>query len=89
MEVEKQQFKPDMEQQSGSTLGKEYVKADPFQIGKRAHQGCILSPCLFNIYTGYIMRNTWLDEAQDEIKIARINISNLSYLNDTNPHGRN
>ena len=54
-----------------------------FQIGKRVCQGCILSPCLFNLYAEYIMRNTGLDEAQDGIKIARRNISNLRYADDT------
>ena len=57
--------------------------ADWFQIGKGVHQGCILSSCLFNIYAEYIMRNTGLDEAQAEIKIARRNINNLRYANDT------
>ena len=47
---------------------------DWFQIGKGVHQGCILPPCLFNLYTEYIMRNARLDEAQAEIKIARRNI---------------
>ena len=47
---------------------------DWFQIGKATHQGCILSPCLFNLYTEYIMRNAGLEEAQAEIKIARRNI---------------
>ena len=51
--------------------------ADRFQIGKGVHQGCILSPCLFNLYAEYIMRNTGLEEAQAGIKIARRNISNL------------
>ena len=50
---------------------------DWFQIGKGVHQGCILSPCLFNFYAEYIMKNTWLDEAQGGIKIARRNINNL------------
>ena len=56
---------------------------DWFQIGKGVRQGCILSPCLFNIYEEYIMRNTGLDEAQAGIKIARRNINNLRYANDT------
>ena len=54
-----------------------------FQIGKRVHQGCILSPCLFNLYTEYIMRNAGLEEAQAGIKIARRNINNLRYADDT------
>ena len=55
---------------------------DWFQIGKRVHQGCILSPCLFNLYTEDFMRNAGLDEAQAGIKIARININNLRYADD-------
>ena len=58
---------------------------DWFQIGKGAHQGCILSPCLFNFYAEYIMRNTGLEEAQAGIKIARRNINNLRYADDTTP----
>ena len=54
-----------------------------FQIGKGVHQGCILSPCLFNFYAEYIMRNAALDEAQTGIKIARRNINNLRYMDDT------
>ena len=54
-----------------------------FQIGKEGHQGCILSACLFNLYAEHIMKNTGLDEAQAGIKIARINIYNLSYADDT------
>ena len=50
---------------------------DWFHIGKGVHQGCILSPCLFNLYAEYIMRNVRLDEAQAGIKIARRNINNL------------
>ena len=57
--------------------------ADWFQIGKGVHQGCILSPCLFNLYAEYIMRNSVLEEAQAEIKIARRNINNLRYADDT------
>ena len=56
---------------------------DWFQIGKGVHQGCILSPCLFNLYTDYIMRNVGLEGAQSGIKIARRNINNLRYADDT------
>ena len=56
---------------------------DWFQIGKGVCQGCILSPCLFNLYAEYIMRNATLDEAQAGIKIARRNISSLRYADDT------
>ena len=56
---------------------------DWFQIGNGVCQGCILSPCLFNIYAEYIMRNAELDEAQAGIKIARRNINDLRYVNDT------
>ena len=56
---------------------------DWFQIGKGVHQGCILSPCLFNLYAECIMRNTGLEEAEAGIKIARRNISNLRYADDT------
>ena len=56
---------------------------DWFQIGKGVHQGCILSPCLFNLYTEYIMQNSGLDEAQAGIKIARRNINNLRYADNT------
>ena len=56
---------------------------DWLQIGKGIHQGCILSPCLFNLYPEYIMRNPWLDEAQAGIKIAGGNINNLRYGDDT------
>ena len=56
---------------------------DWFQIGKRVHQGCILSPCLFNFYAENIMRNAGLDEAQTGIKTARRNINNLRYADDT------
>ena len=56
---------------------------DWFQIGKRVRQGCILSPCLFNLYSEYIMRNAVLDEAQAGIKIAGRNIDNLRYADDT------
>ena len=56
---------------------------DWFQTRKGVHQGCILSPCLFNIYAEYIMQNAWLDEAQAGIKTARRNINNLRYADDT------
>ena len=56
---------------------------DWFQIGKGVCQGCILSPCLFNLYAEYIMRNTGLEEAQAGIKIAGTNINNLRYADDT------
>ena len=56
---------------------------DWFKIGKGVCQGCILSPCLFNLYAEYIMRNSGLDEAQAGIKIARRNIINLIYADDT------
>ena len=58
-------------------------KTDWFQIGKGVCQGCILSPCLFELYAEYIMRNAGLDEAQTGIKIARRNTNNLRYANDT------
>ena len=54
-----------------------------FQIGKGVHQGCILSPCLFNFYAEYIVRNAGLEEAQAGIKIARRNINCLRYADDT------
>ena len=71
MQVKKQQLELDMEQQTG------------FQLGKRVRQGCILSPCLFNFYTEFIMRNAGLDEAQAGIKIAERNINNLRYSDDS------
>ena len=56
---------------------------DWFQIGKGVCQGCILSPCLFNFYADYIMRNTGLEETQAGIKIAGRNINNIRYADDT------
>ena len=70
MQVRKQQLK-----RHGTT--------DWFQIGKGVRQGCILSPYLFNFYAEYIMRNAGLEEAQAGIKIARRNINNLKYADDT------
>ena len=58
-------------------------KMNWFQIGKGVHQVCILSPCLFNLYAQYIMRNARLDEAQAGVKIAGRNINNLRYADDT------
>ena len=71
MEVRKQQ----LEQRHGTT--------DWFQMGKGVQQGCILFPCLFKLYAEYIIRNTGLEEAQAGIKIARRNINNLRYADDT------
>ena len=71
MQVRKQQLELDMEQQTCSKSGKELC------------QGCILSPCLFNFYAEYIMRNAGLEEAQAGIKTARRNINNLRYADDT------
>ena len=72
VQVKKQQLEPDMELQTGSKLGKEYIKAV-----------CILSPCLFNLYAEYIMWNARLDEARTGIKIVRRNINNFRYADDT------
>ena len=66
-----------------ATIRTGHGTTDWFQIGKGVHQGCILSPCLFNLYAEYIMRNVRLEEAQAEIKIAGRNINNLRYANDT------
>ena len=66
-----------------ATVRTGYGTADWFQIRRGVCQGCILSPCLFNLYAEYIMRNAGLDEAQGGIKIARRNINNLRYADDT------
>ena len=66
-----------------ATVRTGYGATDGFQIGKGVHQVCILSPCLFNVYEEYIMRNAGLEEAQAGIKIARRNINNLRYADDT------
>ena len=65
-----------------ATVRTGHVTTDWFQIGKGVRQGCILSPCLFNLYAEYIMRNAWLEEAQAGIKIRR-NINNLRYADAT------
>ena len=65
------------------TVSTGHGTTDWFKIGKGIHQGCILSPCLFNLYAEYIMRNDGLEEAQAGIKIARRNINNLQYADDT------
>ena len=66
-----------------ATVRTGHETTDWFQIGKGVHQGYILSPCLFNLYTGYIMQNAGLGEAQAGIKIAKRNINNLRYADDT------
>ena len=67
--------------QSGNT--RPHGTTDWFQIGKGIRQGCILSPCLFDLYAEYIMRNAGLDEAEAGIKIAGRNTNNLRYADDT------
>ena len=66
-----------------ATVRTGYGRTDWFQIGKGVHQGCILPPCLFNLYTEYFRLNARLDEAQVGIRIARRNINNLRYAADT------
>ena len=66
-----------------ATVRTGHGKTDWFQIGKRVRQGCILSPCLFNLYAEYIMRNVGLEEAQAGIKIIGRNMNNLRYADDT------
>ena len=65
------------------TVRTEHGTTDWFQVGKGVRQGCILPPCLFNLYAEYIMRNAGLEETQAGIKIARRNINNLRYADDT------
>ena len=65
-----------------ATVRTRHGTTDWFQIGKEACQGCILSPCLFNLYAEYIMRNAGMDEAQAGIMIAGKNINNLRYADD-------
>ena len=66
-----------------ATVRNGHGKTDGFQTGKGVHQGCILSPCLLNLYAAYILRNTGLEDAQAGIKIAGRNINNLRYADDT------
>ena len=66
-----------------ATVGTEHGTWDWFQVGKGVHQGCILSPCLFNLHAEYTMRNSILDEAKAGIKISGRNINNLRYADDT------
>ena len=66
-----------------ATIRPGHVTTDWFQIGKGVSQGCILSPCLFNLHSEYMMRNARLDEAQAVIKISEGNINNLTYADDT------
>ena len=66
-----------------ATVRTRHETTDCFKIGKGVRQGCILSPCLFNLYAEYIMRNAGLDQAQAGIKISRRNIDNLRYADDT------
>ena len=66
-----------------ATVRTEHGTMDWFQIGKGVHHGCILSPCLFNLYAEYMMRNAGLGEAQAGIKIFGVNINNLRYADDS------
>ena len=66
-----------------ATVRTEHGTTDWFKIGKRVHQGCILSPCLSDLYAEYIMTNARLDETQAGIKIARRNVNNLRFVDDT------
>ena len=71
-----------------STVRTGHGTTDWFQTGKGVCQGCILSPCLFNFYAEYMMRNAGLEETQAGIKIARRNINNLRYADDTTLMGK-
>ena len=66
-----------------ATVRTGHGKTDWFQTGRGVCQGCILSPCLFNLYADYVMRNAGLDDAQAGIRVARRNINNLRYADDT------
>ena len=66
-----------------ATVRTRHGTMDWFKTGKGVHEGCILSPCLFNLYAEYVMQNASLDESQAGIQIARRNINNLMYANDT------
>ena len=67
----------------GATVRTGHGKTDQLLIGRGVHQGCILSPCLFNLYAEYIMQNAGLDEAQAGVKIAGRNINNLTHADDS------
>ena len=71
-----------------ATVRNGHGATDWFQIGNGVHQSCILSPCLFNLYAVYILRNTGLEETQAGIMIARRNVNNLRYTDDTTLNGR-
>ena len=71
-----------------ATIRTGHGTTDWFQIGKGAHEACILSLCLFNFYAEYIMRNAGLEETQAGIKIVRRNLNNLRYADDTTLNGR-
>ena len=88
MQDKKQQLELDMGGAQLCSVAKKKKRTghgttDWFQIGKGVHQGCTLSPCLFNLYAEYLMRNAGLDEAQAGIKVAGRNINNLRYSDDT------
>ena len=72
-----------------ATVGTGHGTTDWFQIGKGVCQGCILSPCLFNLYAEYIIRNAGLDDSQAGVKSAQRNINNLRYADDTTVMAQN